>query len=73
MSECPVSSTADGRPRTPASQARLAGSQHPAVSHTLVLREVEALHRMDIEIESFSMRRAASTDPLSETSAQLTS
>ena len=31
---------------------------YPAVSHTFVLREVDALRRLGIEIATFSIRRA---------------
>jgi hypothetical protein len=35
-------------------------AQYPAVSHTFVLREVEALRRLGAEIATFSIRRAGS-------------
>jgi len=40
-------------------------TQYPAVSHTFVLREVEALRRLGVEIITFSVRRASSEHLLS--------
>jgi colanic acid/amylovoran biosynthesis glycosyltransferase len=40
-------------------------ARYPAVSHTFVLREVEALRRLGVEIATFSIRRASSDQLLS--------
>jgi colanic acid/amylovoran biosynthesis glycosyltransferase len=40
-------------------------AQYPAVSHTFVLREVEALRRRGVEIATFSIRRAGAEHLLS--------
>lgn len=40
--------------------------QYPAVSHTFVLREVEALRRRGVEIDTFSIRRASADHLLAE-------
>ena len=40
--------------------------QYPAVSHTFVLREVEALRRRDVEVETFSIHRAPQDHLLSD-------
>lgn len=44
------------QPATPAKIAYLC-SEYPAISHTFVLREVEALRRLGATIETFSIRR----------------
>jgi colanic acid/amylovoran biosynthesis glycosyltransferase len=41
-------------------------SQYPAVSHTFVLREVNALRRLGAEIATFSIRRASSDHILAQ-------
>ncbi len=41
-------------------------SHYPAVSHTFVLREVEALRRLGVEVETFSIHRAPASELLSE-------
>jgi glycosyltransferase involved in cell wall biosynthesis len=41
-------------------------SAYPAVSHTFILREVEALRRRGLEITTFSIRRAPAEQILSE-------
>jgi glycosyltransferase involved in cell wall biosynthesis len=40
-------------------------SRYPAVSHTFVLREVEALRRRGVDVRTFSVRRADAGDVLS--------
>jgi colanic acid/amylovoran biosynthesis glycosyltransferase len=40
-------------------------SEYPAVSHTFILREVEALRRRGLEVETFSIRRTSSASLLS--------
>jgi colanic acid/amylovoran biosynthesis glycosyltransferase len=40
--------------------------QYPAVSHTFILREVEALRRHGIEIHTFSVRRASANHLLAD-------
>jgi colanic acid/amylovoran biosynthesis glycosyltransferase len=42
-------------------------SHFPAVSHTFVLREVDALRRQGVEVETFSIHRTAPADLLSDT------
>jgi colanic acid/amylovoran biosynthesis glycosyltransferase len=37
-------------------------SQYPAASHTFIRREVEALHRRGIDIQTFSVRRPSSVE-----------
>jgi colanic acid/amylovoran biosynthesis glycosyltransferase len=41
-------------------------SLYPAVSHTFIMREVEALRRLDIEIATFSIHRAGAEHLLDE-------
>lgn len=41
-------------------------SRYPAISHTFILREVEALRRIGVEVETLSIRRARPEDLLSE-------
>jgi glycosyltransferase involved in cell wall biosynthesis len=41
-------------------------THYPAVSHTFVLREVEALRRLGVHVETFSIHRAHESDLLSE-------
>jgi colanic acid/amylovoran biosynthesis glycosyltransferase len=45
---------------TPAIKIAYLCAQYPAVSHTFVLREVEALRDLGAEIDTFSIRRAGS-------------
>ncbi len=40
--------------------------RYPAVSHTFILREVQALRRLGVEVETISIHRARETDTLSE-------
>jgi colanic acid/amylovoran biosynthesis glycosyltransferase len=40
--------------------------QYPAISHTFVLREVEALRRRGVEIDTFSIRRASADHLLAD-------
>ena len=40
--------------------------QYPAVSHTFVLREVEALRRLGVKIDTFSIRRASTNHLLAD-------
>ncbi len=41
-------------------------SEYPAISHTFVLREIAALRRLGLEIETFSLRRTPAEKLLSE-------
>jgi colanic acid/amylovoran biosynthesis glycosyltransferase len=41
-------------------------SHYPAVSHAFILREVRALRRAGVEVETFSLHRARSSDVLAE-------
>jgi colanic acid/amylovoran biosynthesis glycosyltransferase len=41
-------------------------THYPAVSHTFVLREVEALRRLGVEVETFSIHRTPDSELLSE-------
>jgi colanic acid/amylovoran biosynthesis glycosyltransferase len=41
-------------------------THYPAVSHTFVLREVEALRRLGVEVETFSIHRTPDCDLLSQ-------
>ncbi len=54
----------------PASEARLRVaylcSAYPAPSHTFVLREVQALRQLGVEVETFTVRRASFDDLLSD-------
>ena len=42
-------------------------SAYPAISHTFILREVEALRRLGIQISTFSIRRTPADQQLAET------
>ncbi len=58
MIETPV---AEGRSSgVPALKVAYLCAQYPAISHTFVLREVEALRGLGVEIATFSIRRAGS-------------
>jgi colanic acid/amylovoran biosynthesis glycosyltransferase len=59
------STLVDGGPSRELTTVRLAYlcSLYPAVSHTFVLREVEALRRRGVEVDTFTIRRAK-TDQL---------
>jgi glycosyltransferase involved in cell wall biosynthesis len=48
-------------------------SHYPAVSHTFLLREVEALRRLGVEVETFSIHRAAASELLSAADRQAAS
>ncbi|HEX4837613.1 MAG TPA: glycosyltransferase family 4 protein [Solirubrobacteraceae bacterium] len=54
-----VAPTERGRAGSPVVKLAYLCGQYPAVSHTFVLREVEALRRLGIEIDTFSIRRAS--------------
>lgn len=41
-------------------------SRYPAVSHTFVLREVEAVRSLGVEVDTFSVRRTGAHDALGE-------
>ncbi|MGN6558851.1 MAG: colanic acid biosynthesis glycosyltransferase WcaL, partial [Solirubrobacterales bacterium] len=41
-------------------------SEYPAISHTFVLREIEALRRLGASITTFSLRRTPAEKLLSE-------
>jgi colanic acid/amylovoran biosynthesis glycosyltransferase len=53
-------------PRIPVPKIAYLCSRYPAVSHTFVLREVNALRRLGAEILTFSVRRAHSEHLLSQ-------
>ena len=42
-------------------------SAYPAISHTFILREVEALRRLGLQIATFSIRRTPADQLLAET------
>src|SRR4051812_21304713 len=41
-------------------------SHYPGVSHTFILREVEALRRQEVTVETFSIHRTPPSDVLSD-------
>ncbi len=54
-----------GEPRDAPLKLAYLCAQYPAVSHTFVLREVEALRRCGVEVATFSIRRAGAEHLLS--------
>jgi exopolysaccharide biosynthesis WecB/TagA/CpsF family protein len=56
-----------GRPvAAPAARIAYLCAQYPAVSHTFIMREVEALRELGAQIETFSIRRAGSEHLLTD-------
>ncbi|MBS1885228.1 MAG: colanic acid biosynthesis glycosyltransferase WcaL, partial [Actinobacteria bacterium] len=45
-------------------------SNYPAISHTFVLREVEALRARGVEVSTFSIHRSAADQLLSDADRQ---
>lgn len=55
-----------GQSRRPNMRIGYLASHYPAVSHRFLLREIQALRRCGVEVETFSIHRAPATELLTE-------